>query len=73
MSVPYGGWGGKGVLSVVGTERFRFGGGKEEGSGGIGWRGDNKQGGGNDPGKDNEPGMRAGLQSSNLTYYRDRV
>ena len=65
--------GGVGVLTVVGTGQFRFGGGKEEVSGVIGLRGGNKQGGVNVPGNDDGPGMRAGVQISNLTYYRDRV
>ena len=56
------------VSVVVGTGRFRFGGGKEEGSGGIGRRGGDKQGGGNAPGNENGPVMRAGVKSSNLTY-----
>ena len=53
---------------MVGTVRSRFGGGKEEGSdsGGIGQIGDYKRGGGNEPRNDNGPGMRAGVQSSNL-------
>ena len=59
---------GVGVLAVVGTGRFRFGGVEEEGISGIVRRGGNKQGGGNAPGNDDGPGMRAGLQSSNLTY-----
>ena len=57
-----------GVSAVIGTGRFRFGGGKEEGSGGIGWIGGNKRGGGNASGNDDGPEMRAGVQSSNLTY-----
>ena len=53
----------------MGIGRSRFGGGKEEGSGsvGIGRRGDNRQGVGNALLNDNDPVMRAGLQSSNLT------
>ena len=57
-----------GVLAVVGTGRFIFGGGKEEGSGGIGRRGGYEQGGGNDPGNNDGPGMRLGVQSSNWKY-----
>ena len=57
-----------GVLEVVGTERFKFGGGEEEGSGRIGRRGGDNQGGGNAPGNDEGPGIRAGVQSRNLTY-----
>ena len=45
-----------------------LGGVEEEGISGIVRRGGNKQGGGNAPGNDDGPGMRAGLQSSNLTY-----
>ena len=48
------------VLAVVRTGRFRFRGGKEEGSDRIGQRGGNNQGGGNSPGNDDRPGMRAG-------------
>ena len=43
--------GGEGVSEVVGIERFRFGGGKEEGSDGITKIGGDKQGRGNAPGK----------------------
>ena len=57
-----------GVLVVVGTVRFIFGVVKEEGSGEIGWRGGNKQGGGNTPGNDYGTGMRGEVKSSNLTY-----
>ena len=61
------------VLALVGTGRFIFGGGKEEGSGGLVRRGGDKRSGGNAPENDNGPGMRVGVQSSNLTYQRDRV
>ena len=57
-----------GVLAVVGTGRFIFGGGKEEGSGGIGQRGGDKRVVGNAPVKDDGPVMRSGVQSRNLTY-----
>ena len=57
-----------GVLEVVGTGRFRFGGGEEEGSGIIGRRGGDKQGGGNSPRNDDGTGMRAGVKSIKLTY-----
>ena len=51
------------------TGRSQFGGGKEEGSGrgGIGRRGDDRRGEGNDPRNNDGMGMRAGVQSSNLT------
>ena len=55
-----------GVLAVVVTGRFRFGGFKEEVSGGIGRRGGYKRGGGNVSGNDDGPGIRAGVKSSNL-------
>ena len=58
--------GGKGVSVVVGTGIFIFGGGKEEGSGKIICRGGNRQGRGNSPRNENGPGMRVGIQSSNL-------
>ena len=60
--------GGMVVSAVVETRRFRFGGGEEEGSGGIGHRGGDKQVGGNALGNDDRMGMRAGVQSSNLIY-----
>ena len=56
------------VSAVVGTGRFTFGGGEEEGSGRIEQRGGDKQGGLNAPGNDDGPGMRAGVQDSNLIY-----
>ena len=59
--------GGEGILVVVVTGRFRFGGGEEEGSGGIGWIGGDRQGGGNAPRNNDGSGMRARVQSSNLT------
>ena len=62
-----------GVLTVVGIVRFIFLEGKEEGSGRIGWRGGDKQRGGNTPGNDNRSGMRAGVQNSKLTYLMDWV
>ena len=49
------------VSLVLVTGRFGFGGYKEEGSGRIGWRGGDKQGGGNAPGNDDGLGMRAGV------------
>ena len=54
---------------MVVTGRSRSGGGEEEGSnsGGVGRRGDTRQGGGNYPRNDNGPGIREGVQSSNLT------
>ena len=60
---------GEGVPEVVVTGRSRFVGGKEEGSGsgGIGQRVEARQGGGNVPRKDDGPGMRAGVQSRDLT------
>ena len=62
------------ILAVVVIGRFIFlGGGLEEGSSRIGQRGGDKRGGGNAPGNDDGKGMRAGLQSRNLAYYRDRV
>ena len=57
-----------GVSTVVVTGGFRFGGGEEEGSGVIGWRGGDNRRGGSAPGNDDGPGMRVGVQSSNLTY-----
>ena len=60
--------GGLGVSAVLVTGRFIFVGGKEEGSGGIRRRGGNSQGGGNAPGNDYRTGVRAGVQSSNLSY-----
>ena len=57
-----------GVSLVVGTGQFIFGGGEEEGSGIIGWRGGDKRGGGNAPVNDDGTGMRAGVKISNLTY-----
>ena len=60
--------GGEGVPEVVVTGRFRFGGGEEEGGGRIGQRGGDRRGGGNIPRNDDGPGMRAGVQSSKLTY-----
>ena len=61
--------GGEGVPELVGTGRSRFGGDEEEGSGSgkIGQRGYNMQGGGNSPRNDDGPGMRAGVKISNLT------
>ena len=56
------------VSAVVVTGRFIFGGGKEEGSGGIGRRGEDRQGGENYPRNENGTGMRAEVQSINLTY-----
>ena len=51
------------------TGRSRFVGGEEEGSvsGGIGRRGDGRQGGGNALRNNDRPGIRAGVQISNLT------
>ena len=51
------------------TGRSRFGGGEKEGSGsgGIGQRGDARLRGGNAPRNDGGTGMRAGVQSRNLT------
>ena len=60
--------GGEGVLAVVGTGRFRFVGEEKEGNGGIGRRGGYRKGGGNALRNDDGPGMRSGVQSSNLTY-----
>ena len=53
----------------MGIGRSRVGGDREErsGSGGIGQRRDNMQGGRNAPRNDNGLGMRAVVQSSNLT------
>ena len=53
---------------VVVTGQVRFGGGKEEGSGRIERRGGYRRGGRNAPKNDNRPGMRVGVQSSNLSY-----
>ena len=50
------------------TGRVISGGGEEEGTGGIGKRGGYRRGGWNDPRNNDTPGMRAGVQSSNLTY-----
>ena len=58
---------------VVVTVRVRSGGGKEEGSGGIGRRGGDRRGGVNAPRNNNGAGIRAGVKITNLTYYRDRV
>ena len=54
---------------MVGIGWYIFVGGKEYGigSGGIGQRGDDMRGGGNSPRKNDWPGMRARLQSINLT------
>ena len=60
--------GGEGVLVVVVTGRFIFGGGEEEGGRGIGRRGGDRLGVWNDPRNDNGTVIRAGVQSSNLTY-----
>ena len=51
------------------TGRSIFGGVKKEGSGsgGIGQRGDDRQGEGNAPRNNNGTGMKVGVQSSNLT------
>ena len=57
-----------GVSVVVVTGRFMFGGYEKEGSGGIGRRGGDKQGGGNATGNNDGPIFRAGVQISNLTY-----
>ena len=53
--------GGVGVLAVVGIGQFKFGGGEEEVSVGIGRRGGDNQGWGNAPGNDEGSGMRAGV------------
>ena len=53
----------------MGTGQSIFGGDEEEGrgSGGIVQRGDDRREGGNAPGNDDGPVIRAGVQSSNLT------
>ena len=56
-----------GVSAVMGKRKFIFVGGKEEGSGGTGWRGGDKIRLGNAPGNEYGPGMMAGLKSRNLT------
>ena len=56
-----------GVSEVVGIGRLIFVGGKEKGSGEIGRRGVDKQGGGNAPENDDELGMRARVQIRKLT------
>ena len=55
-----------GVSVVVITGRFRFIGGEEVVNSVIGRRGGDEQGGGNVPGNDDGPGMRAGVHSGNL-------
>ena len=65
---PLGGQG-RGCPGGGGNSTVYIGGGEEEGSGsgGIGQRVDDRRGGGNAPRKYDGPGMRAGVQSSNLT------
>ena len=62
-----------GVLVVVGTGWFRFGGGKNSAAAELDEEEEISKEEGTPPRKNDGPGMRAGVQSSNLTYYRNRV